>query len=511
MSFLLKVVILSTMIPLLVQAQDELPVETKEIWGLMRGDVSRLSSLISNHGADKIRNWLQETNVKLSGKFYRFAPLQSPPSSCNMSEIEIACGEATLDGDLLESEISVLDFILDINDVPTENLRTLISQAYSNRQEGVAAGGFFEDWSALIRSVVLSGSTETLNNVVDWLGIDDETLGRMTENLLGKSAPNAHSDMLRRLAQLHPEELNGSAISRLLAPPQHINHHSSMESAFRVLVEEGECLTNISNGVTLHHCVAGVGSVSMMELLLEKTVGNLPGEDDPEDSAYFSDLFTLESLINRQDLSGDTTLHRAIHGRNSEMITFLIGRGANPNAFINCLRRSALHLAILGNDLESVRVLLEGRANVDQVDSNGNAAIHYAAYNGFLEILKLLHSHRASFLLRNKLGQTANDIVSQRLERFVNRTEYRIRDSFYTDMVVVGGNPDLAAQECTASESYVSSLAQTGDAQMINDLEAVQSFISREREDQMASAEVEPGSYDRQTEEQCCNTQAQSR
>ena len=58
-------------------------------------------------------------------------------------------------------------------------------------------------------------------------------------------------------------------------------------------------------------------------------------------------------------------------------------------------RHTPLILAALNNNVEVVRVLLEGGVNVEKANANQVTALHYAAYFGYLEVCRLLLDWRA--------------------------------------------------------------------------------------------------------------------
>lgn len=70
----------------------------------------------------------------------------------------------------------------------------------------------------------------------------------------------------------------------------------------------------------------------------------------------------------------------------------------------NCCLQSALHLAVMTNQIEIVEYLIIAGANVELLDFKGNTIAHLACYEGILDCLKIL----ASFGFLPKMLDTIN-------------------------------------------------------------------------------------------------------
>jgi ankyrin repeat protein len=62
--------------------------------------------------------------------------------------------------------------------------------------------------------------------------------------------------------------------------------------------------------------------------------------------------------------------------------------------------------------LTLVQSLLEGGARVEETNSDGNTALHVAAFMCHQEVVELLLEHGAAPDVRNNRGETALDVVS---------------------------------------------------------------------------------------------------
>ena len=131
------------------------------------------------------------------------------------------------------------------------------------------------------------------------------------------------------------------------------------------------------------------------------------------DAAARGDVAEIEKLIaegekpNIQDANSRTPLHVAAFLRKHAAAQALIRLGANPNA-LDAQRYDIITIAGVNNDLEMLKIALEGGGNARAITSpyNGTALIA-AAHRGHVEIVRALIAARAPLNHDNNLGWTA--------------------------------------------------------------------------------------------------------
>uniref|UniRef100_A0A6P7GCT2 Serine/threonine-protein phosphatase 6 regulatory ankyrin repeat subunit C-like n=1 Tax=Diabrotica virgifera virgifera TaxID=50390 RepID=A0A6P7GCT2_DIAVI len=96
------------------------------------------------------------------------------------------------------------------------------------------------------------------------------------------------------------------------------------------------------------------------------------------------------ALINEMDYDGCTALHIAVHSKLTDIVKYLVEKGADVNAIEVTRGRSPLHYATFNNDLELVRLLTESGANVQysSTDVDIDMPILFAVEVGNREIVK---------------------------------------------------------------------------------------------------------------------------
>jgi ankyrin repeat protein len=131
------------------------------------------------------------------------------------------------------------------------------------------------------------------------------------------------------------------------------------------------------------------------------------------DAAARGDVAEIEKLIAEgekpdiQDANSRTPLHVAAFLRKPAAVQALIRLGANPNA-LDAERYDIVTIAAVNNDLDMLKIALEGGADARAITSryNGTALIA-AAHRGHVEIVRALIAARAPLNHVNNLGWTA--------------------------------------------------------------------------------------------------------
>jgi ankyrin repeat protein len=131
--------------------------------------------------------------------------------------------------------------------------------------------------------------------------------------------------------------------------------------------------------LTFHHFIENCNTQTLLLKMNDDKRAKKLLIDDIEKN----DIPTASSLI----LSGSVNLndepwplhHAAEHGR-VEIMTMLLDAGADINA-ITKYRNTACHIAILNNQFDALKLLVERGANLAVVDSNGDSLLSQAAHN----------------------------------------------------------------------------------------------------------------------------------
>jgi ankyrin repeat protein len=125
--------------------------------------------------------------------------------------------------------------------------------------------------------------------------------------------------------------------------------------------------------LTFHHFIENCNT----QTLLLKMNDDLRARRRLIDAIEKNDIPTVSSLISSgsMNLNGEPLpLHRAAeHGR-VEIMTMLLDAGADINA-VTKYRNTACHIAILNNQFDALKLLVERGANLDVVDSYGRSTL----------------------------------------------------------------------------------------------------------------------------------------
>ncbi|KYG76631.1 ankyrin repeat domain-containing protein [Roseivirga echinicomitans] len=105
-------------------------------------------------------------------------------------------------------------------------------------------------------------------------------------------------------------------------------------------------------------------------------------------------------------------IHTAALTGNLEAIKQHIQAGSNLNEKESFGGSSPLITAALFNKPEIVKVLIEAKVNIDQVNNDGSTALHSAAYFCNTEVVNVLLANNADKSIKNNFGQTALESIS---------------------------------------------------------------------------------------------------
>lgn len=115
------------------------------------------------------------------------------------------------------------------------------------------------------------------------------------------------------------------------------------------------------------------------------------------------------TLINSRDLStGRTALHIAVDRRDRQWITFLIGRGANPNLADNGGVTPLMRASQMGFN-EGVEVLVSAGARVDNANEAGETPLILAVHRRDTNMMRVLLRAGANPDRADNSGRSARD------------------------------------------------------------------------------------------------------
>jgi ankyrin repeat protein len=122
--------------------------------------------------------------------------------------------------------------------------------------------------------------------------------------------------------------------------------------------------------------------------------------------------------VNARDKYGWTSLHCAAFIGRAQVTRVLLDHGANAKLETEG-GETALHTVSRGGfdsqeqGVSTARLLLERGVDVNAWDKNGWTSLHWAAFNGRVEVTKVLLDHGANAKLETEEGETALHIVSR--------------------------------------------------------------------------------------------------
>lgn len=134
-----------------------------------------------------------------------------------------------------------------------------------------------------------------------------------------------------------------------------------------------------------------------------------------------------ESIINRRNPEGDTLLHVAAFAGCHDTVSYLISLGSNVNAIDSTVTKSTpLHVAVTGQHLGVVQVLLAAGASTTAIDTSGDTPLHAACRRNNVHLVQALLSAESS---------TESAV---HIKNYKNKTPYDLAKQFRT-LAVLGG------------------------------------------------------------------------
>ncbi|KAG5892950.1 hypothetical protein JTB14_015001 [Gonioctena quinquepunctata] len=124
------------------------------------------------------------------------------------------------------------------------------------------------------------------------------------------------------------------------------------------------------HGQSILHYAVNSGSIDMVE--------------------YIMSIFGKELSVYQNDACCFSPLHMATVNDDSEMVRWLLKKGASVNSVGGRHRQSALHIAARGGHLNIMRILIDAGANINEVDMDEHSALTLSVRHGCPESVKYL-------------------------------------------------------------------------------------------------------------------------
>ncbi|GFS56364.1 hypothetical protein NPIL_568051 [Nephila pilipes] len=192
--------------------------------------------------------------------------------------------------------------------------------------------------------------------------------------------------LISKRANVHAKNTYG-------AKPIHIAAMGGSQEIIEFLLSNGASVDDTNkNGETPLHYAASEGRLEIVKFLIDKGA-NINAKDivtgkKPIHSAAKSghknviEFFLISRKINVDDTDdcSATPLQYAIVGNQLEIVKFLVNRGANIHNIIkDGTDEKPIHVAAMKCSQEIIEFLLSNGASVDDTNKNGETPLHYAA------------------------------------------------------------------------------------------------------------------------------------
>ena len=276
-------------------------------------------------------------------------------------------------------------------------------------------------------NVIMSASPGTGHcDTVKWLieqGVDVNHCDKTGYTAVHCAARKGNLNVLKLLkesgANIHAQTERGDNVIMSASPGT--GHCDTV----KWLIEQGVDVNHCDKtGYTAVHCAAHKGNLDVLKLLKESGA-NIHAQTESGDNVIMSaslgtgDCDTVKWLIeqgvdvNHCDKTGCTAVHCVAQEGNLDVLKLLKESGANIHAQIE-RGDNVIKLASLGTgDCDTVKWLIEQGVDVNHCDKTGYTAVHNAAQEGNLDVLKLLKESGANIHAQTETGD--NVIMSASL------------------------------------------------------------------------------------------------
>jgi len=119
------------------------------------------------------------------------------------------------------------------------------------------------------------------------------------------------------------------------------------------------------------------------------------------------------------------------------IVTTLLDAKANPNLKERAAGFTPLHMALFKNNIDILRALIEASCDVDKRDTWNGTALHLAAEEGLMEIVKVLMETRSK-LKTKKMKDTVTFIICE-----LPNIPFDVAAIIASFAVIPGADPEL--------------------------------------------------------------------
>lgn len=204
----------------------------------------------------------------------------------------------------------------------------------------------------------------------------------------------------------------------------------------------------VSQGVDINH-VDNTGMTPLIEAVL-----SLKGDKGKYAFAFIKQLLTYKPKLDLQPNAaagngGFTALHMAARFGNTEAVGLLLDNGATLELKSLATGATALHYAVLGKQIDTVKYLIKRKANLDPVDKLGTTPLTEAVQLFQPDMVAVLADAGASLNVRSK----ANALVTPLVSAAGNPDPFKSRDTLaiMNTLLSKGADVDFASSNGTTA------------------------------------------------------------